>query len=124
MGFQSIQSDYHGGELPVTSPNGELDYIRGDVILSKLSPDGSTLIYSTFIGGSNYEDVNNVFIDDFDNIYIGGWTKSSDFPITESNLDPEINTEHDEAFIVKMKKDGIIDFISFLGGKQNDYIKN
>ncbi|MCK5561450.1 MAG: SBBP repeat-containing protein, partial [Thermoplasmata archaeon] len=53
-----------------------------DVFMFKLNLDGSTLIYSTFIGGSNSEFGQDIVIDTGGNAYITGFTNSNDFPCT------------------------------------------
>jgi hypothetical protein len=51
-----------------------------DCFVFKLSPDGNSLAYSTFIGGSDREQGNDIRVDASGNAYISGWTNSEDFP--------------------------------------------
>ncbi len=60
----------------------------GTAFLTELNPTGSALIYSTFLGGSDYEVGNAIELDSFGNIYLAGSTASSDFPITSGVLQP------------------------------------
>jgi len=55
-----------------------------DLFLTKLDPTGSSLVYSTYLGGSDAEEMshNTLAVDAFGNAYITGRTKSVDFPIT------------------------------------------
>ncbi|MDF1540920.1 MAG: SBBP repeat-containing protein, partial [Candidatus Thorarchaeota archaeon] len=53
-----------------------------DAFILKLSSDGSTLIYSTLIGGSSYDGGWAIAVDESSNAYITGYTESSDFPTT------------------------------------------
>jgi hypothetical protein len=57
---------------------------RGDFYLAKLSPDGSKLVYATFLGGSGAEEVETrqLAIDGEGHAYIVASTGSSDFPTT------------------------------------------
>ncbi len=52
--------------------------------LSKLTPTGSSLVYSTYFGGSstNGEACRGISLDSAGNAYIGGYTFSDDFPTT------------------------------------------
>jgi Beta-propeller repeat len=50
-----------------------------DAFVSKLNPTGTALIYSTFVGGSNFEFGNGIAIDGAGNAYVTGTTKSSNF---------------------------------------------
>jgi len=58
--------------------------------LSKFSPDGKKLLFSTFFGNSQREGVNGLAFDDKDNIYITGTTYSADLPVTNNAFRKEI----------------------------------
>ncbi|MGA8776693.1 MAG: SBBP repeat-containing protein [Terriglobales bacterium] len=62
----------------------------GDAFVAKLNPAGSALIYSTFLGGSNVDQVNGIAIDSAGNAYVTGLTDSIDFP-TANPLQPARN---------------------------------
>lgn len=55
--------------------------------LTKLDPTGSFIIYSTFIGGSDWDIPRTVAVDENQNVYIAGSTKSSDFPVVTNPLE-------------------------------------
>jgi len=56
-----------------------------DAFISKYSPDGSTMIWTTFIGGGDgtqgTETAQSMICDEFNNLYLYGSTSSLDFPI-------------------------------------------
>jgi hypothetical protein len=54
----------------------------GNAVVTKLDPKGSALVYSTYLGGSNYEQANAIALDKFGNAYVTGFTFSADFPLT------------------------------------------
>ncbi len=64
---------------------GELDGNVGvafsDAFLSVLSADGRSLVYSTFLGGGDIEEVLGVAVDSAGNAYVVGETESTDFPV-------------------------------------------
>ncbi len=64
-----------------TSPGGNGNY-GGDGFVAKLSSDGSQLLASTFIGGSEGEGIEGVGVDSEGFIFVSGATFSSDFPVT------------------------------------------
>ncbi|MGY5861321.1 MAG: SBBP repeat-containing protein [Candidatus Thorarchaeota archaeon] len=79
-----------------TSHNGNYD-----VFILKLSADGSTLLYSTFVGGSSNDYVRSIALDSSDNAYVTGYTDSSNFPTTHGANDTSHNGGSD-VFIVKI----------------------
>ncbi|MBU0475151.1 MAG: DUF3471 domain-containing protein [Bacteroidetes bacterium] len=58
--------------------------------LSKLSPDGKKLLFSTFFGSSPREGISGLTIDDLDNIYIVGNTHTAGLPVTDNAFRKEI----------------------------------
>lgn len=59
--------------------------VTTDVFVSKYSPDGTTMIWTTFIGGGNNsigtETVHSLICDAQNNVYLYGVTSSTNFPI-------------------------------------------
>lgn len=55
-----------------------------DGFVSELETDGSSLIYSTFIGGNAEDAILALAIDDVDNVYVTGYTLSTNFPCTNA----------------------------------------
>ncbi len=98
-----------------------------DAILAKLNPDGSGLVYSTFLGGSNYDQANGLALDAAGNAYVGGMTTSTDFPTTSGAfrtepLPPDCGTAIGAAwcslgFVAKVDAAGTsVLYSTFLGG--------
>ncbi len=52
--------------------------------ITKLSPDGEKLLFSTFFGSSTLEGITNIDLDDEDNIYLSGSTCSEGLPVTDN----------------------------------------
>lgn len=75
------------GDVPGYRP----DYIgAGDGFLLKVEPDGSGLVYCTFLGGTEYDNATAVALDAAGNVYVTGGTWSTDF-FTSANT---INDQH------------------------------
>lgn len=53
-----------------------------DAVVARLTPDGSGLLFSTFVGGSGRDLASGIAIDTSGRIVIGGQTSSPDFPVT------------------------------------------
>jgi len=55
-----------------------------DAFVTKLNPEGTALIYSSYVGGK-YDDVgNSIVVDSAGNAYVSGFTRSTDFPIVNA----------------------------------------
>jgi hypothetical protein len=74
-----------------------------DALLSKLSADGSTLIYSTLLGGNRPDDGNAVAVDASGAIFVAGDTSSADFPVAGSWFSPTLtDPSTSNAFVLKI----------------------
>jgi hypothetical protein len=60
---------------------GSLDFPQ-DAIVAKLSADGSTLLYSTYLGGKKEDVANGIALDAAGEAFVVGTTFSPDFPVT------------------------------------------
>lgn len=90
-----------------------------DGIVFKLSYDGSLLLFSTYLGGDQIENVHDIAIDPEGNVYVTGETQSSNFP-TDSATQSTLNGYLD-AFITQLTSDGLErPFSTYLGGSNWD----
>ncbi len=69
---------------PTTTGASQTTFSGGttDVVISKFSSAGNTLLYSTYLGGNNSEVPHSLIVDEADNLYVMGTTGSNNFPIT------------------------------------------
>ena len=88
-----------------------------DAYLAKLSPDG-TLLWATFIGGSDQEFGLRIALDPSGNPFVGGDTGSADFPALNA-YDTSYNRGYD-AFAAKFSSAGALLWSTFLGGTGAD----
>ncbi|MFN2606562.1 MAG: SBBP repeat-containing protein [Acidimicrobiales bacterium] len=58
-----------------------------DGFVYKLDPTGTTVLYSTFLGGDSNEEGRSIAVDATGNTYVTGFTQSSDFPTTPGAFD-------------------------------------
>ena len=58
----------------------------GDAFVSRLAADGTSLLWSTYLGGKGSDFASDIAINSTGTAYIGGSTGSSDFPTTPSAL--------------------------------------
>jgi hypothetical protein len=91
-----------------------------DVFISKLDAKGNSLVYSTFLGGANDDWGRAITIDKSENVYLTGYTWSTNFPVTAGALDSSWNGGYD-VFISKLNGSGsVLIYSTYLGGKNND----
>jgi hypothetical protein len=95
--------------------------LRGskDAFVVKLSPSGSQLLYSTYIGGRGSDMANAIAVDSYGSAYIAGETNSSDFP-TVNAIQPALAGGTD-AFVIKLAPNGAsIAYGTYIGGATTD----
>lgn len=102
-------------DYPVT-PNAFQTEANGsdDVVVTKLTPNGNSVIYSTFIGGNLIDSADALAVDGGGNAYVTGFTRSANYPLKHAFqpqlLDPD-------AFVTKLNPTGTdIIYSTFLGG--------
>jgi hypothetical protein len=81
-GCAYIIGDTKSTDFPIKNPF-QADYQGGidDAFLTRLSPAGNTLIFSTYLGGSASDRARGIAITEDSSVYIAGQTLSTDFPI-------------------------------------------
>ena len=55
-----------------------------DGFIAELSPTGNSLLFGTYLGGKNQDDITGITLDSTGNIYVVGTTLSPDFPVLNS----------------------------------------
>jgi Beta-propeller repeat len=98
-----------------------------DVWVAKLNAEGSAILYSTLLGGSQIAGDFGaaIAVDDRGRAYVSGGSGSPDFPTTSGAFDASHNGEPNQldAFIAKLNEEGsALVFSTRLGGKCNDAI--
>ena len=97
---------------------------NGDAFVTKLSPGGTSLEYSTYLGSENGDEGVEIAVDGDGNAYVIGYTGSGvtvPFPTTEGAYDTSHNGAGD-AFLAKLAPDGAsLVFSTFYGGNDDDF---
>jgi Bacterial Ig-like domain (group 3) len=73
--------------------------------VSKLSPDGSNLIYSTVLGGNNFAQPTAMAVDGNGNVLVAGFTGATDFPTKNPQPIAPPNNAY-LGFLVSLSPDG------------------
>ncbi len=90
-----------------------------DSFVLKLTPAGSGLVFSTYLGGDGAEDPGTVAVDGLGNIAVVGSTSSSNFPV--ANAFQGVKPGSQSGFVTKFSPDGQqILFSTYLGGQLID----
>jgi hypothetical protein len=76
---------------PLQPNHGGPDDFSRDAFVAKLSADGSTVLYATYLGGENEDEATGIAVDTFGNAYVTGTTQSPHFPVSDTI--PTINPE-------------------------------
>lgn len=92
----------YGGKFPVASPLQAASGGLYDAIISELNPTGSTLLFSTYLGGTGDEAAGDLALDSSGNVYVAGDTFSTDFPITPSAVTTGYTGGSYDAWIAKI----------------------
>jgi len=77
----------------------------GDGAVAVLSPDGSRLLYATYLGGRGADLIRSVALGPKGEVYLVGSTSSRDFPVTPNAVQTKLRGNAD-AFIVKLVPTG------------------
>jgi hypothetical protein len=98
-----------------------------DAFVSKLDRLGSSLLFSTYLGGSGFDTASGLTIDGDDNVFVAGETTSIDFPTTPKAFQKMCGgssitgTCAGNAFVTKIDSAGTkISYSTYLGGSRSD----
>jgi Beta-propeller repeat len=109
-----LQATRHGGPVQVTG------------FVSKLAPDGSHLLWSTYLGGSGNDRLEDLAVDAHGDAYVTGETDSEDFPTTPGVLQEHAGNRFcletcSDAFVTKIDANGTaILYSTYLFGELDD----
>jgi hypothetical protein len=94
-----------------------------EAFVAELSSDGTSLVYSTYLGGSGGDIGSDVALDSTGNAYVVGNTGSTDFPVTANAFQSSLATgSTSNVFLSKLSPDGqSLLYSTYLGGGGIDY---
>jgi hypothetical protein len=108
----AFQKQFHG--------ENDLGPLRfGDAFVAELEASGSTLLYSSYLGGSGPDGGNAIANDGLGSVYVVGTTQSLDFPITQPLILPGqagIPPTSNNGFAFKLDANGNFVYSSFILG--------
>lgn len=111
--FQTVYGGSFNGAAPVGLPC--------DITISKYSPDGSKLLFATYLGGSNDEYPHSLSVDPQNNLLIFGTTLSDDFPIHKDSFVSNTYKGNFDIIVTKLSANGSTMLAgTYLGGSSQD----
>lgn len=103
-------------------------YVPSDVFVTKIAPDGTSITYSTYMGGSDGDGATSVALGPSGDIHLSGRTNSIDLPVLNA-FQPYCNFPGDDetgcastgdGFVATFSSVGDLRFSSFIGGNGPD----
>jgi Beta-propeller repeat len=121
-GAAYIVGETMSADFPI-SPEAVQPGLRGagDVFVAKLTPDGTALVYATYLGGGADDLGRGIAVDETGAAYIIGETASADFPTTSGAIQATFGGGSEDAFVAKLAPDGAaLAYATYLGGSGFD----
>lgn len=107
---------------PVAPPFPAFQGGASDAFLAILNAAGTAIDYATYLGGSDEDVGNGIVVDPF--VFVTGFTRSRDFPVTTGAVQPFYQGGPADAFVTKIDTDiaglAAIVYSTFLGGTGDD----
>ena len=95
---------------------------QNDAFIAELNSTGTGLVFSTYLGGSDYDGAFGVNLDAAGDTYVIGYTSSHDLPTTANALQHSRGRGTHQAFAGELGSGGTaIRWLSYLGGSVDDF---
>ncbi len=92
-----------------------------NILIVKVNPTASAVIFSTYIGGSGVDTRGNLDIDPTGAIYVSGRTTSTDLPVTAGAIRTSIPpTDPADGLLARLSTEGLITYLTYIGGTGTD----
>lgn len=93
-----------------------------NAFVAKLNATGSSVSYSTYLGGSGGDYAKGIAVDSSENAYVVGTTASFNFPVTLNPLQSTFGGGSNDAFVSMLNPAGTaLVYSTYLGGNDNDF---
>ncbi len=95
---------------------------QSDLVVAKLDPQGASALFTTYFGGSDADYSRGIATDATGNVYVTGFTFSTDFPLQDSvqSFGNKTHGNNDDAFLVKLSPVGTLIYSTLIGGDGTD----
>ena len=112
-------------DFPVTAGvfQPSINSTHANAFVSKMNSNATTLVYSTYLGGSASDSGHAIAVDLNKNAYVGGQTSSQNFPVTEGAFQTTAGSTNFNGFVTKIDPTGTaLVYSTYLGGAGDDRI--
>jgi hypothetical protein len=118
VGGSTSSSNFPGaGGSTIQSNNGG-GFTDGFVV--KFDSSGGGLVYSTYLGGGGYDEINGLAINTAGDAFVAGYSDSTNFPVRAA-LQPSKNGSGNDAFVSRLNSGGsALVYSTYLGGSGGD----
>ncbi len=108
-------------DFPTVSPFQATLNSDNDAFITKLAPDGRSLVYSTYLGGEGFDEGTGIAVDATGNAYVTGTTGSVNFPTVSAFQPAHSSGFGEEVFVTKLNPAGsALLYSTYLGGTNYD----
>jgi Beta-propeller repeat len=118
-----VTGETNSTNFPTTNPLQPANAGGVDAFVTKLNPTGSALVYSTYLGGSGFDQGEGIAVDSSGNAYVVGATNSNNFPVTPNAFQSACGNPSScaNAFVTKLNPTGsALVYSTYLGGNLID----
>jgi hypothetical protein len=92
-----------------------------DAFVVKIAPDGQTVIFATYLGGTDADNGTAIAVDASGAVYVAGSTRSTNFPVL-GGFQPQ-SAGGTDAFVAKLSADGrSLVYSTYYGGTGDDFV--
>ena len=92
---------------------------QGDAVLTIINHAGTTLFYSTYVGGNDEDLGLGIAVDSDDNIILSGYTESDDLAVQNAHQ-ATFGGGDSDIYVAKFSDNGTLEFLTYLGGTASD----
>ena len=121
---ETASSNSSAKPFPLKSPlQGTFGGLTFDAFVAKLNPSGTSLLYSTYLGGGANDGGGGIAVDGSGNAYVTGYTASSNFPTTTTPpaTQSTFGGGNTDAFVSEISAAGSsLLFSTYLGGNRDE----
>lgn len=118
VGSVYVSGMTNASDFPLKNPFQAQRKGQDEAFVTKLSPTGNEILFSSYVGGSADDSASGIAITTSGDIYLTGTTRSTDFPVAQAIQSTLAGGA--DGFLVKVTSDGMLAAATYLGGSLDD----